>query len=106
MKVATLVRGGSAAALLLALALGLPGAAQAADLEVKIDNFTFGPQKLSVKQVSQNANRLRLFARHLAHHRNQLSLLLVRSMRKIQPRYIKPRAQQLAKRLFCTRCRP
>ena len=49
MKVATLVRGGSAAALLLALALGLPGAAQAADLEVKIDNFTFAPQKITVK---------------------------------------------------------
>ena len=49
MKFRTAVRGGSAAALLLALALGWPGAAQAADLDVKIDNFTFGPQKLTVK---------------------------------------------------------
>jgi plastocyanin len=49
MKSATLVRGGYAAALLLVLALGLPGAALAANLDVKIDNFTFGPQKLSVK---------------------------------------------------------
>jgi plastocyanin len=49
MKVRTVTRGGSAAALLLALALGWPGAAQAANLEVKIDNFTFGPQKLTVK---------------------------------------------------------
>jgi len=38
-----------AAALLLALASALPGAAHAANLEVKIDNFTFGPQKLTVK---------------------------------------------------------
>jgi plastocyanin len=45
----TFVRGACAAALLLALALGLPGAAQAANLDVKIDNFTFGPQKLTVK---------------------------------------------------------
>ena len=43
------VRGGLAAALLLALASALPGAAQAADLAVKIDNFTFGPQQLAVK---------------------------------------------------------
>ncbi len=47
-------RGAFAAALLLGLALGLavPGAvsvARAADLEVKIDNFTFSPQKLTVK---------------------------------------------------------
>src|SRR5262249_2450916 len=33
---------------LLALAC-LPGVARAAQLEVKIDNFTFGPQKLTVK---------------------------------------------------------
>ena len=44
MKVSGLVRGGLAAALLLALASALPGTAQAANLEVKIDNFTFGPQ--------------------------------------------------------------
>jgi len=43
------MRGGFAAALLLALASALPGAAQAANLEVKIGNFTFGPQKLTVK---------------------------------------------------------
>ena len=49
MKVLNRVRGGLAAALLLALASALPGAAQAATLEVKIDNFTFGPQKLTVK---------------------------------------------------------
>ena len=47
MKVSGLVRGGLAAALLLALAP--VGAAHAAQLEVKIDNFTFGPQKLTVK---------------------------------------------------------
>ena len=49
MTVSTFVRGAFAAALLLALASGLPGAARAATLEVKIDNFTFGPQKLTVK---------------------------------------------------------
>jgi plastocyanin len=49
MKSATLVRGGSAAALLLALALGWPGAARAANLDVKIDNFTFAPQTITVK---------------------------------------------------------
>ena len=49
MKVQTFVRGGLAAALLLALASAVPGAAHAANLEVKIDNFTFGPQKLTVK---------------------------------------------------------
>lgn len=45
MKLAILVRGGLAAA----LALGLPSAALAANLDVKIDNFTFGPQQLTVK---------------------------------------------------------
>jgi|SRR6185437_16464350 len=49
MTASTYLRGACAAALLLALAPGLPGAAQAATLEVKIDNFTFGPQKLVVK---------------------------------------------------------
>jgi plastocyanin len=49
MKVSGSVRGAFAAALLLALACALPGAARAAQLEVKIDNFTFGPQKLTVK---------------------------------------------------------
>ena len=49
MKVYRLVRGGLADALLLALASVLPGTARAAQLEVKIDNFTFGPQKLTVK---------------------------------------------------------
>jgi plastocyanin len=49
MKVLNAVRGGLAAALLLALASALPGTAQAANLEVKIDNFTFGPQKITVK---------------------------------------------------------
>ena len=38
-----------AAALLVALVAGLPASARAAQLEVKIDNFTFGPQKLRVK---------------------------------------------------------
>jgi plastocyanin len=47
MKVSMFVRGAFAAALLLALAL--PMAARAADMEVKIDNFTFGPQQLTVK---------------------------------------------------------
>jgi plastocyanin len=52
MKILGLVRGGLAAALLLALALVMPGIASvacAAELDVKIDNFTFGPQKLTVK---------------------------------------------------------
>jgi amicyanin len=49
MKVLGLVRGAFTAAFLLALASALPGAAGAAELEVKIDNFTFGPQKLTVK---------------------------------------------------------
>ena len=49
MRVRNFVRGGFAAALLLALASVLPGTALAAQLEVKIDNFTFGPQKLTVK---------------------------------------------------------
>jgi amicyanin len=49
MRVRNLLRGASAAALMLALASALPGVARAADLQVKIDNFTFGPQKLTVK---------------------------------------------------------
>jgi len=49
MKPAILVRGAFAAALLLALALGWPGVALAANMDVKIDNFTFGPQKVTVK---------------------------------------------------------
>jgi amicyanin len=42
-------RGALAAALLVALVSGLPASGLAAQLEVKIDNFTFGPQKLRVK---------------------------------------------------------
>jgi amicyanin len=42
-------RGALAAALLVALVSGPPASAHAAQLEVKIDNFTFGPQKLRVK---------------------------------------------------------
>ena len=49
MRVRNFVRGASAAALLLALASALPGTAHAAQLEVRIDNFTFGPQKLTAK---------------------------------------------------------
>ncbi len=49
MRVRNLLRGASAAALMLALASALPGVARAADVQVKIDNFTFGPQKLTVK---------------------------------------------------------
>jgi plastocyanin len=54
MKIFRLVRGAFAAALLLCVALGsaVPGAVSAAhaeDIEVKIDNFTFAPQKLTVK---------------------------------------------------------
>ena len=41
------LRGAFAAALFLALAL--PAAAQAADLAVKVDNFTFAPQTITVK---------------------------------------------------------
>jgi plastocyanin len=37
------------AAAMLAGGLLLPAAAQAAEVAVKIDNFTFGPQKLTVK---------------------------------------------------------
>jgi plastocyanin len=44
-----MARGACAAALLVALTLGLPGGAHAASLDVKIDNFTFGPQWLTVK---------------------------------------------------------
>jgi len=52
MNISTLVRGAFAAALLLLLATGVPGAgavAYAADMEVRIGNFTFGPQKVTVK---------------------------------------------------------
>ena len=42
-------RGAFAAALLLALASVLPAAARAAELTATIDNFTFTPQKLTVK---------------------------------------------------------
>ncbi len=49
MKVRNFVRGAFAAALTLALASALPTAGRAANLDVKIDNFTFGPQKLTVK---------------------------------------------------------
>jgi plastocyanin len=49
MTLSTLLRGAFAAALLLALAFGVPGTARAADTEVTIDNFTFGPAKLTVK---------------------------------------------------------
>lgn len=46
MKITNL-RGAFAAALFLALAL--PAAGQAAELSVKIDNFTFAPQTITVK---------------------------------------------------------
>jgi len=49
MKFPGLLRGAFAAALLLALASALPAAARAAELEVKIDNFTFAPQRITVK---------------------------------------------------------
>jgi plastocyanin len=53
MKINDLVRGGFAAALFLGLALApaVLGAsvARADELQVKIDNFTFAPQKLTVK---------------------------------------------------------
>ena len=49
MNVWNFVRGAFAAALLLALAPALSGTAHAAQLDVKIDNFTFGPQKLTLK---------------------------------------------------------
>ncbi len=49
MKISALVRGAFAAALLLALASALPPAAGAAEIAVTIDNFTFTPQKITVK---------------------------------------------------------
>jgi plastocyanin len=52
MKILGFVRGAFAAALLLALVsvtFGAASPARAADLDVKIDNFTFAPQKLTVK---------------------------------------------------------
>ena len=49
MKIHDVRRGAFAAALLLGLALGLASAAHAEEIEVKIDNFTFAPQKLTVK---------------------------------------------------------
>ena len=54
MKIHDVRRGAFAAALFLGLAFGLalPGAmsaARAEEIEVKIDNFTFAPQKLTVK---------------------------------------------------------
>ena len=54
MKIHDVRRGAFAAALFLGLAFGLavPGAVSAAhaeEIEVKIDNFTFAPQKLTVK---------------------------------------------------------
>lgn len=49
MKVSAMLRGAFAAALFLALVSASPSAAFAAELEVKIDNFTFGPQKLTAK---------------------------------------------------------
>jgi plastocyanin len=54
MKIHDVRRGAFAAALLLGLAFGfaVPGAvasARAEEIEVKIDNFTFAPQKLTVK---------------------------------------------------------
>ncbi len=48
MNSSAVVRGALAATLLLALAPALP-AARAADLDVKIDNFTFAPQTITVK---------------------------------------------------------
>ena len=54
MKIHDVRRGAFAAALLLGLAfapvlLGAASFARAEEIEVKIDNFTFGPQKLTVK---------------------------------------------------------
>jgi plastocyanin len=53
MKIHDVRRGAFAAALFLGLAFGLAfglaSAAHAEEIEVKIDNFTFAPQKLTVK---------------------------------------------------------
>ena len=49
MKIHDVRRSAFAAALLLGLAFGLASAAHAEEIEVKIDNFTFAPQKLTVK---------------------------------------------------------
>ena len=49
MKVFVVGRGAFAAALLLALVSALPAAARAAEIAVRIDNFVFTPQKLTVK---------------------------------------------------------
>ena len=46
---------------------------------------------------------LPLFRRDLPHHPDQLRLLLMRAMRKIQPRHIQPRPHQLAKHLWRAR---
>jgi plastocyanin len=49
MKVFVIGRGAFAAALLLALVSALPAAARAAEIAVKIDNFVFTPQKITVE---------------------------------------------------------
>ena len=49
MKIHDVRRGAFAAALFLGLAFGPASAAHAEEIEVKIDNFTFAPQKLTVK---------------------------------------------------------
>ena len=49
MRLSGLGRGAFAAALLLALVSALPAAARAAEITATIDNFTFSPQKLTVK---------------------------------------------------------
>jgi plastocyanin len=49
MKIHDVGRGAFAAALFLGLAFGLASAAHAEEIEVKIDNFTFAPQSLTIK---------------------------------------------------------
>ena len=48
-------------------------------------------------QVGKDADGLAFARAHLAHHADQVGLLLVRAVRKIQARHIKPGAHQLAK---------
>ena len=53
-------------------------------------------------QIGQNADRLALLARDLAHHGDQRRLLLVGAVRKVQPRHVQAGLHQLAEDLLRT----